>query len=214
MADEPTTTGQPETTDATAAGDGQPGQAAPVTFTQEQLDTILKERLARAMAGTKTDLLTELGAEDLETVKKTLADAAKAREAQMSELEKAHAQTAEAQAQAAQVTAEAEAIKAQAAEALLKAAVVSQASDFHNPMQAWLLIDRSKIEIQDDGTYKGVDEAIKTLAETDPHLVKAEDGSSGPGTPARAKQKSIVEKLFEDKKKTEAGEKRPSTVRM
>ena len=205
MADEPTTTKQPEITDATAAGDGHPGQAAPVTFTQEQLDTILKERLARAMAGTKTDLLTELGAEDLETVKRTLADAAKAKEAQMSELEKAQAEIAQAQAETAQAKTEAEATKAQAAEALLKAAIISQAGSFNDPNDAWSFVDQSKIEAQEDGTYKGIDEALKTLTEAKPYLVKATN-AQGPGTPARAKPPTVVEKLFIDQQAAVAKE--------
>jgi multidrug efflux pump subunit AcrA (membrane-fusion protein) len=212
MADETTTTEQPETDNATAAGDGQGQAAPPVTFTQDQLDAIVKDRLERANAKITSDLMAELGIEDTATAKKTLAEAQAAKEAQMSELEKAQADIAEAQAQAAQATTEAEAIKVQADEALLKAAIISQAGNFHKPMQAWLLIDRSKIETQEDGTYKGIDEALKVLAETDPHLIKA-DGQPGPGTPTRAKPKSIAEKLIEGQKK-DPPEKRRSTIRM
>ena len=214
MADETTTTEQPETTDATAAGDGQ-GQPAPATFTQEQLDTIVKDRLARATTKTTADLLTELGVENVATAKKTLTEAKAAHEAQMSELEKAQAQIVEAQAQAAQATAEAETVKAQAAEALLKAATISQAGNFNDPNDAWSFVDKSKIEIQEDGSYKGIDEALKGLIEAKPYLVKAEGSGPGPGTPTRPKGQTILEKLLvEDKKKTEAGEQRPSTVRM
>jgi guanyl-specific ribonuclease Sa len=196
MTDEKTTTEQPEeTTNATAAGDGQ-GQAAPVTFTQDQLDAILKDRLERATTKTKADLLAELGIEDAATAKKTLAEAQAAREAQMSELEKAQAQIADLEAQSAQAKIEAEAIKAQADEALLRAAIISQAGNFNDPADAWSFVDRTKIEAQKDGTYKGIDEALKTLVEAKPYLVKA-NGQPGPGTPARAKPKSIVEKMLE-----------------
>lgn len=213
MAEKTTTTKQPENDNANGGGDGQQGQPAPATFTQEQLDAILADRLERAKTKTKADLLGELGIEDVATAKKTLTDAQAAHEAQMSELEKAQAQIVEVQAQAAQATTEAEAIKAQAAEALLKAAIISQAGNFNDPNDAWSFIDRSKIEVQEDDSYKGIDEALKTLIEAKPYLVKAE-GSSGPGTPTRKKGQTIIEKLFEDKKKTEAGENRPSTVRM
>lgn len=211
MTDEATTTGQPDVTDATAAEDGQ-GQAAPITFTQEQLDAIVKERLVRATAKTETDLLAELGIEDAATAKKTLAEAEAVKVAQMSELEKAQAETAEAQAQAAQATTEAAAIKAQADEALLKAAIVSQAGDFNDPMDAWSFIDKSKIEVQEDGTYKGIDEALKDLTEAKPYLIKEANGQPGPGTPARAKPKSIVEKIFEKSKSDEPTPRR-STVK-
>ena len=201
--DETTTTKQPETTDAdaTAAGDGQ-GEPTPTTFTQDQLDAILKDRLARAMstakATTKAEILAELGIEDLSTAKKTLAEADTAKKAQMTELEKAQSEIAEAQAKAVQATTEAEVIKAQAAEALLQAAVISQAGNFHRPLQAWLLVDHSKIKLNEDGTYDGIEDALKALAETDPHLIKTDSGTPGPGTPARAKPKSIVEKMIEN----------------
>lgn len=213
MTEETTTTEKPENDNANGGGDGQEGQSAPATFTQEQLDAILKDRLARATTKTTADLLSELGIEDVATAKQTLVDAKTAHEAQMSELEKAQAQIVEVQAQAAQAQIEAETIKAQAAEALLKAAIISQAGSFNDPNDAWSFVDRAKIEAQDDGSYKGIDEALKSLVEAKPYLVKAE-GSSGPGTPTRPKGQTIMEKLLEGKKKTEAGEQRPSTVRM
>ncbi|KKL93653.1 hypothetical protein LCGC14_1566710, partial [marine sediment metagenome] len=180
---------------------------------------ILKERLARAMSTftskAKADVLAELGVEDIATAKKTLAEAEAARTAQMTELEKAKAEIAEVQAKAAQATAEAEAIKVEAAEALLQAAVISKAGSFQDPMDAWSFIDRAKIEVQDDGTYKGIDEALKTLIEAKPYLVKADSNTTGPGTPARTKPKSIVEKLLEKNQQQQGGEQpRRSTVKM
>jgi hypothetical protein len=209
MTEGTTTTEQPGNTDATAADAGQSDQ---VTFTQEQLDAILKERLARATAGAKTDLLAELGIEDPEVAKKTLTEAAKLKEAQMSELEKAQDQIAEAEAAATKATTEAAAIKAAADEALLRAAIVSQAGEFNDPMDAWLFVDRAKIEAQEDGTYKGIDEALKALTEAKPYLVK-QNAQTGPGTPARAKSKTIVEQLLENKK-TEADKPRRPTIKM
>ena len=219
MTDEPVEpTKQPETTDATAAGAG-PGQPAPTTFTQDQLDAILKERLARAMSTftskAKADVLAELGIEDVAMAKKTLAEAEATKAAQMSELEKAQAQVTEAEAAATKATTEAEAIKAKAAEALLQAAVISEAGNFHRPLQAWLLADHSKIKLNEDGTYDGIEDALKALAETDPHLVKTDSNTTGPGTPARTKPKSIVEKLLEKNQQQQGGEQpRRSTVKM
>ena len=211
--DKTTTTEQPETTDATAAGDGQ-GQPAPlVTYSQDQIDEMLKPRLDRARDKAKVDLLAELGIEDATTAKRVLAEAEATKKAQMTELEKAQSEIAEAQALAAKATTDAAAIKAQADEALLKAAIISQAGNFNDPMDAWLFVDRSKIEAQDDGTYKGIDEGLKTLVEAKPYLVKTDSGTPGPGTPARNKPKSIVEKLFE-KNQQPSGEPRRSTIKM
>ncbi len=193
---ETTTTEQPETTDATAAGAG-PGQPAPVAETQEQFDAMVKERLERATSKARTDLLAELGVEDTAEAKKTLAEAEATRKAQMSELETAQAEIADAKAAAQKAAADAEVIKATAAEALLKAAIISKAGNLNDPMDAWQFIDRSKIEAQEDGTYKGIDEALKELAESKPYLVKtAANGNQGPGTPARRKPQTIVEKMI------------------
>jgi hypothetical protein len=214
MAEEPVeSTKQPETKDATAAGDGQGATPPPVTFTQDQLDTILKERLARAMSASKADFLAELGTENMASAKKTLAEAEAAKEAQMTELEKAKAEIVEALTQAAQATTEAEVIKAQADEALLKAAIISKAGQFEDPMDAWSFIDQAKIEVQDDGTYKGIDEALKILIEAKPYLIKTDSDTPGPGTPARVKPKSIVEKIFEENQQPGGEQPRRSTVK-
>ena len=218
--DETTTTKQPETTDATAAdaGQGEPTPATTITHTQDQLEAILKDRLARSMSTftskARADVLAELGIEDVATAKVFLAEAEAARTAQMTELEKAQSEIAEAQAKAAKATTEAEAIKVKAAEALLQAAVISQAGNFQDPMDAWSFIDRTKIEVQDDGTYKGIDEALKILTEAKPYLVKTDNGAPGPGTPARAKQKTIVEKLLEKNQHQGGEQPRRSTVKM
>lgn len=197
---EPTTPEQPEDPNADGGGSGQ-GQPAPaITFSQEQLDAIVKDRLVQAKRNNQADLLAELDIEDVATAKKTLADAKAAQAAQMTELEKAQADIAEAKAAAEKATDEAKVIKAEAAEALLKAAIISQAGHLNDPMDAWQFVDRSKIEIQDDGTYKGIDEALKALAESKPYLVKVDNGNQGPGTPARPKPKTIVEKLLAQQK--------------
>ena len=207
---EPTTPEQPENPNADGGGSG-PEPTVPATFTQEQLDAIIKDRLARATTKTQADLLAELDIEDVAAAKKTLADAKAAQAAQMSELEKAQADIADAKAAAEKATTDAEVIKAAAAEALLKAAIISQAGNLNDPMDAWQFIDRSKIEAQEDGTYKGIPEALKALAESKPYLVKVADGNQGPGTPARAKPRSVVEKLLEDKKKSD--QPRRSTIK-
>lgn len=206
---EPTTPEQPEDPNADGGGDGQ--EQPKFIYSQEQFDAMVKDRLARATTKTQTDLLAQLGIEDVETAKKTLADAKTAQAAQMSELEKAQAEIAEAKALAQKATADAEVVKMAAAKALLEAAVISKAGHLHNPMNAWRLMDRSKIEVDEDGTYKGIDEAIKALVEEQPHLVKAANGNQGPGTPARRKAKTVVEKLLEDKK--EGAEPRRSTIK-
>lgn len=195
---------QPENENANGGGSGD-GQKPTNqnTFTQEQLDAILKDRLERATKKTRDEILGELGIEDLETAKQTMTEAQKAREAQMSELEKANAriEKLEAQAQAAQH--EAEATRAAANEALLRAAVISKAGQFNDPEDAWKFVDTSEIEQLEDNTFKGVEEALSKLAESKPYLVKADQSNSQQqatnGTPARKRMRTVAERLLEER---------------
>jgi hypothetical protein len=69
--------------------------------------------------------------------------------------------------------------------------------EWQNPKRALQLIDRSGVEIGDDGAVKGLKEALKALATSDPYLLKAKtedppppggtvpgnNGSTGGATP-------------------------------
>jgi DNA repair exonuclease SbcCD ATPase subunit len=185
-----------------------------VQFSQEQLDAIVKDRLERARTKTTSDLLSQLGIEDIDEAKKAIEDATKAKEAQMSELEKAQAQITDALNQAAQAKADMKSIQAKADEALLKAAIISKAQNFNDPMDAWQFIDKSKIEIGEDGSYSGINKALEALTESKPYLIKLEtNGNVKSGTPTRPTPKTVAEKLLAqnqtDKPKT-AEELRPN----
>ena len=43
---------------------------------------------------------------------------------------------------------------------------------WHNPDRAWRMLDLAEVEINDDGTVEGLEDAIKALAESDPYLIK------------------------------------------
>lgn len=97
--------------------------------------------------------------------------------AQMTELEKAQAEIAEAKRLAAEAEEARTAAEAKAQERLLKAAVIAEASKqgFNDPADAWLLVDRSKIEAGEDDSFKGLDKAIEAVLKAKPYLAKAED---------------------------------------
>lgn len=193
-----------EDKNANGGGDGQKNE---VQLTQEQFDAIIKDRLERATAKTTSDLMAQLGIEDVEQAKKTLEDAAKLKTDQMSELERAQAETNEALQQAVQAKADMETMRIKTDEALLKAAIISKASSFHNPMDAWQFIDRSKIETNENGDYTGIDEALKVLAEEKVYLVKGEtNGNTKSGTPVRPQSKTVAERLLEKSEKPEQPE--------
>jgi hypothetical protein len=195
-----------EKTNANGGGNDQGQQ-----FTQEQLNAIVKDRLERATAKTTSDLMAQLGIENIDEAKQAIEDAAKAKQAQMTELEKIQAQIADAESRAVQAEEAQAKIQAQANEALLKAAVMTKATNFNDPMDAWAFVDRSKIKVNDSGAYDGIDEALKEVAETKPYLVKADNGK-GPGTPTRATPKTIAERLLESNQ-PEGNVKRPSIIK-
>ena len=183
--------GKPET-DADGGGNDPVAQ-----FTQEQLDAIVKDRLERKEAKTTSDLMAQLGIENIDEAKKTLEDAAKFKEDQMSELEKTQAQIKDAMDQTAQAKADLEAMQLKTNEALLKAAIISKAQGFNDPMDVWLFVDRSKIEVDENGSYSGIDEALKKLSEDKPYLIKVEtNGNTRPGTPTRPTPKTVAERLL------------------
>lgn len=54
---------------------------------------------------------------------------------------------------------------------ILNAAIeVATAKDAHNPKAVLKLIDRESLEVQEDGTIKGLEEAISSLRESDSYL--------------------------------------------
>lgn len=119
-------------------------------------------------------------------------DAAKARlqeieDAGKSELERATTKATEAEQKVA-------AAEARAADLTLRLTVERAAGKmgFHDPDDAYRLIDRKAVELDDEGEPTNVEKLLTDLAKAKPHLVKADDGSgkkaekSPPQTPKPA----------------------------
>jgi uncharacterized protein (DUF2147 family) len=191
---EQTTDNQPDNNNANGGGSEQ----TEGKFSQDHVDAIIKERLGRATEMATTELLEKLGVGDIDTATKAIKEAEATRLAQMSELEKSQAETVAANEALAKMEAEIVATKATAAEALLRAAVTSAAANFNDPDDAWVHIDRAAIELKPDGTYKGLDKAIKALVEAKPYLIKSDD-SPNLGTPTR--NKTILKSLDAQERK-------------
>lgn len=85
----PTTPAQSITTPATPAV--QQGASGERTFTQAEVDAMMGERAKRAADAAVAKLLADLGAENLDTLKKDTAAAKAAKEAEMTALDKANA---------------------------------------------------------------------------------------------------------------------------
>ena len=194
MADElPTEVTPPAPAPAEAPPTG--GGEQTITLTQAQLDAMFKPRTDEAAKKARATLLTEIGVEDVAAVKAALAAAEAAKQSQMSELEKAQAAADKAKSEVEKAQAERDAALAYAAETLLRAATVSEASGlgFNDPADAWLYLDRAKVETTEAGAYKGLTEAVKAVAEAKPYLLKADTPPAPRGTPTRERRPTAAQ---------------------
>jgi hypothetical protein len=137
----------------------------PVT-SQQQFDRMVQERIARERAKYA----------DYEELKKAAARLAEIEEANASELEKAQKAAAEAQALL-------EKTQAEARETRLRAAIIAEAAKpdrkVVDPEAVVALLDRSSLELDDDGTPTNIAQAMDSLLEARPYLVAKDGGTRG-----------------------------------
>jgi hypothetical protein len=150
-------------------------------FTQADLDRIIGERLSRAEEGAVKKLLESLGLQDADELKGKLGRAAELDAAQWAELERARSEAADWKAKAEQADAAVKTATQKANESLMRAAVMMQAAHFHDPNEAWLYADKTRLTVKDDGAVEGAKEAVEAVVKAKPHLVKPE--RYGKGTP-------------------------------
>lgn len=179
MADDaaPTSTAT-EQPPAAAAPEGQQPPAA--TFSQADLDRIIRERVERERAKYA----------DYDKLKQAQAELDRIKTAQMSEDEKRQARITELESLAATAQRERDDALAKANERLLRAAVIDEAAKlgFIRADEAYALIDKALLSIGDDGEPLGVAEAVKRLAAERDHLLRKDKpvapnlngGASGP----------------------------------
>lgn len=164
------------------------------TFTQADVDGIVKERLARAGSKKQTAMLEALGVDDVDKAKELIEEARKLKDERLSESERLQKQIDEAKAEAE--AAKAEAAKAQdlANERMLQSAVLLETAKaeygIHESARAdiWLHIDKSLIASDETG-YTGVEDAIKKAIESRPYLASRPDAPKLlKGTPIKQKR--------------------------
>lgn len=147
------------------------------TFTQTELDNIIADRLKRASTSERSKLLESLGVESVEKLKSVLEGAEKARQAELSEIEKAKERETTLQAQIEQL--KAEQTKAQAAlvrtqvDSALTAALGSDCVDVSLALKAVGDTDFVKV----DGTIDtvGIQKTVEELKSSKPYLFKTGD---------------------------------------
>jgi len=147
--------GAPDPNSNDDAGSG--GDTDDKSFTQADVDRIVRERLARAKS-TPPD--------DYDDLKAKAAKLDELEESNRSELEKAQAR-AEAAEKAAAAAAE------RVRQTNLRSAVISAASTAGavDPDAGFKIIDQDAVTVGDDGQVTGAEEAVKALLESKPYLV-------------------------------------------
>lgn len=145
--------------------------ASSKTFTQEQVDDIVKNRLARERERTA----------DYDELKAKAAKHDEAEAARMSETERLQKERDDAVAASAEATTKAN-------ERLVQAAILAEAAkQGANPELLAGVLDKSKLTVGDDGQVTGLDEAVKAAVERFPQIVgqgtsgSADQGARGGG---------------------------------
>lgn len=147
------------------------------TFTQEDLDRINAETRRKAADTEAKRILEALGIEDVEKGKAIIKAAQAADEAAKSELQRAQEENLRLKAQADQAT-------AKAREVFVRARVENALRDAGiNPQRvegALRLAPLGEVQVADDGSIAGVEEAVKAVKESSPEWFGA------PGQPFSA----------------------------
>jgi len=173
-----------ESTLSTVTGATPPVQTPPVeptppappagkTMTQEEFNTALAARLKKYA--------------DYDDLKKAADKYKVIEDANKTELEKEREKVAQAQTAAAQAQTKATQLEAQARESTLRGAVIAEAAKqgFADPMDAYKLLDMAKMGLGEDGTVKGLTEALTALATAKPYLRQKNALVVPPANPSR-----------------------------
>lgn len=162
------------------------GSPEPRTFTQDDVDRIVAERVRRVKATPPDDY------DDLKAAAQKLAEI---EERDKSELEKALARAEAAEKKAQQV-------EADGREMRLRSAILAEAAKAErkvvDPEAVVALLDRSELELDDSGFPTNIAKAMDSLLEKRPYLVAAAGsrGSADQGARAGA-SKQLGEDAFE-----------------
>lgn len=182
---------------------GEPANNTEKTFTQADIDKIIADRLEREK---------KKQAETVEKLKK-LEEYEKAEEerkkAEMSEAERLKADKEEAAKKAEEAEEKAKLAQEKANQRIVNTEIKSIARSLNaNDLNDVLaLLDKSTIEVDDEGNVKGVDEAVQALKEAKPWMFKQAIGADAAGGSNPAKNPSVNEITAKEKELAEAQEK-------
>lgn len=148
----------------------------------QNVEEAFKRRLERERRRLQEQLQKQYA--DYDELKKAAAELAKVKEAQLSEQERLAKQLEELKSQLAQAQQQQAQLEQERIEALIRAAVVNEATKlgFHDPLDAYRMVDLSALTVEEDGRISGVGEQLKALAEGKPYLLRKEQLSKIPAT--------------------------------
>jgi hypothetical protein len=175
------------------------GKAPEKTYTQAEMDAVLQKRLKREK---------EKQAE-LDAKLKRLEEFEKAEEerkkAAMSEAELLKAEKEEAAKQALEATEAAKKAQEKANQRIVNTEIksIARTLNANDPSDVLALLDKSAIEMDDEGNVKGVEEAVKALKEAKPWMFKQAIGADATGGSNPAKNPSVNELSAKEKELTE-----------
>ncbi|OAK38955.1 scaffolding protein [Bacillus wiedmannii] len=177
----------------------------PKTFTQEELDEIVKKRLERE----RNKSAEQYG--DYDDVKAKLAEYEKAEEErkkqEMTEIERLQAEKEEADKKVLEASEAAQKAQEKANARILNTEIksIARALDANDPGDVLALLDKSSIQLDESGNYQGVEEAVNALKDSKPWMFKKvvgadAAGGANPGTNPRANEILALEKELEEAK--------------
>lgn len=159
------------------------------TFTQEELNEIVAKRVERER---KKQAELDEKLKRLEALEK--ADEER-RKAEMTEAERLKAEKEEAAKKAEEAAEQVKKAQETANQRIVNTEIrsVARALNANDPNDVLALLDKSIVEIDDDGNVKGVEEAVKALKEAKPWMFKQAIGADALGGGNPAKSPSISE---------------------
>ncbi|PFV44140.1 scaffolding protein [Bacillus thuringiensis] len=185
--------------------DNNPGDPTNLPKSQEELDELVKKRLERE----RKKSAEKYG--DYDDVKAKLAEYEKAEEErkkqEMTEIERLQAEKEEADKKALEASEAAQQAQEKANARILNTEIksIARALDANDPGDVLALLDKSAIQLDENGNYQGVEEAVNALKESKPWMFKKvvgadAAGGANPGTNPRANEILALEKELEEAK--------------
>ncbi|MED3583625.1 scaffolding protein [Bacillus thuringiensis] len=185
--------------------DNNPGDPTNLPKSQEELDELVKKRLERE----RKKSAEKYG--DYDDVKAKLAEYEKAEEErkkqEMTEIERLQAEKEEADKKALEASEAAQQAQEKANARILNTEIkgIARTLDANDLGDVLALLDKSTIQLDENGNYQGVEEAVNALKESKPWMFKKvvgadAAGGANPGTNPRANEILALEKELEEAK--------------